>query len=330
MSRVPRALWLALAALALLAAGCLTGGGDPGEDVAPSDEDAPPSNRSNGSDDDGTDDDGTDENGSEDDGPDDNGTDGNDTQAKRHPPWASPEEASVRPGAVVETPTGSCTSNFVFTTPDNATVLVGVAAHCFAESPDAGDGCDADTGPLEPGVDARVAGASKPGTLVYSSWWTMQDANETSDEVCRYNDFALVVLDDADRASVSPAVEAFGGPTGLASAGDASSLDKVLFFGSSPTRPEGEATQANEGYLVGADGWRATMYAATPGVPGDSGSGVLTRDGQALGVLSTVIVAPFPGANGVVLLEPALDYAASHGTHAELATWEQLDEGTLP
>ena len=40
-------------------------------------------------------------------------------------------------------------------------------------------------------------------------------------------------------------------------------------------------------------GWSRTVYTVTPGIPGDSGSGFLNASGQAIGVLSTVAIAPY-------------------------------------
>lgn len=42
----------------------------------------------------------------------------------------------------------------------------------------------------------------------------------------------------------------------------------------------------------GAGGWTHTVYTATPGIPGDSGSGFMDAGGHALGILSTVAIAP--------------------------------------
>ena len=56
-------------------------------------------------------------------------------------------------------------------------------------------------------------------------------------------------------------------------------------------------------------GWTHTVYTATPGIPGDSGSGFLDKDGKALGTLSTVAIAPLAGSNGVGDLAKELAYA---------------------
>ena len=54
------------------------------------------------------------------------------------------------------------------------------------------------------------------------------------------------------------------------------------------------------------------MYTLTPGIPGDSGSAFLNSTGQALGVLSTLVIAPLPASNGVSDLASMLDYMRAH------------------
>ena len=60
------------------------------------------------------------------------------------------------------------------------------------------------------------------------------------------------------------------------------------------------------------NGWSHTVYTATPGIPGDSGSAFLNADGQAIGVLSTVAIAPLAGSNGVGDIGHELVYLNSH------------------
>ena len=51
----------------------------------------------------------------------------------------------------------------------------------------------------------------------------------------------------------------------------------------------------------------------TPGIPGDSGAAFLDASGKALGVLSTVAIAPLAGSNGVGDVGKELAYANSTG-----------------
>jgi S1-C subfamily serine protease len=54
------------------------------------------------------------------------------------------------------------------------------------------------------------------------------------------------------------------------------------------------------------------VYTASPGIPGDSGSAFLNPSGQAIGVLSTVAIAPLAGSNGVGDVGRELTYLNSH------------------
>jgi len=73
------------------------------------------------------------------------------------------------------------------------------------------------------------------------------------------------------------------------------------------------------------------MYFEGPGIPGDSGSGVMTADGAALGDVITVELAPEPASNNAANLAATLPYANDYlGYEVELVTWPMQDEGQLP
>ena len=63
------------------------------------------------------------------------------------------------------------------------------------------------------------------------------------------------------------------------------------------------------GDLQATGGWSQELYTVTPGIHGDSGSGFMDVNGNALGVLSTVEFAPLPAANGVGTLAKEIAYA---------------------
>ena len=68
----------------------------------------------------------------------------------------------------------------------------------------------------------------------------------------------------------------------------------------------------------------------TPGIPGDSGSAFLSADGRALGVLSTVALAPLAGSNGVGDVAKELAYLNSTGGFdVTLATGTEAFRGPL-
>lgn len=243
--------------------------------------------------------------------------------------WPALESAKVRPGVQVYAAGSQCTSNFVFTSPDNASVYVGVAAHCFRGAK-IGD-------PVE-------FGDGGTGRLAYSSWIAMGSdggdpttgANakcsiEKDQSVCDLNDFALVLVDEESEALVHPAMLHFGGPTALAPHADATLGTKVLTYGHSGLRAGIDPTNRHEGVVIAQDGWTTVTYTAPQGVPGDSGSGVLLGDGRALGILVTVHFTPMPGANGVTSLDLALAYAKEKTrVEVQLATWDLLSPGLVP
>jgi hypothetical protein len=55
------------------------------------------------------------------------------------------------------------------------------------------------------------------------------------------------------------------------------------------------------------------VYTVSPGIPGDSGSAFLDANGNALGVLSTLQIAPLAGGNGVGDVSREVAYARTHG-----------------
>ncbi|MEK6326549.1 MAG: hypothetical protein AABM66_03355 [Actinomycetota bacterium] len=73
-------------------------------------------------------------------------------------------------------------------------------------------------------------------------------------------------------------------------------------------------------------GWNHTVYTATPGIPGDSGSGFLNASGRAFGVLSTLEILPVAGSNGVGDLRKQLAYMRASSSFSGV----RLVPGTEP
>jgi hypothetical protein len=219
----------------------------------------------------------------------------------------------IHPGVMTFTDGAQCTSNFVFR--DGGGTYIGQAAHCAGTGgATETDGCDSGSLPL--GTPVEVDGASRPGTLAYSSWIAMQQAGESDEDACAYNDFALVRLDAADVGRVDPTVPGFGGPSGVGPNATAAELgDTVYSYQNSSLRGGVSKLSPKEGRVVQSEGngWSRTVYTATPGVPGDSGSGFMNESGEAIGTLSTLQVLPVAGSNGVSDLASELAYAQSHG-----------------
>ena len=116
----------------------------------------------------------------------------------------------------------------------------------------------------------------------------------------------------------------FGGPTGVGTAGGTGST--VYSYGNSELRggvtklsPKQGVVLQNEG-----NGWSHVVATLTPGIPGDSGSGFLNGSGGAIGILSTLQLAPLPATNGVGDLAKELAYMHANSSFGEV----QLVHGT--
>ncbi|HEX6148623.1 hypothetical protein [Nocardioides sp.] len=250
------------------------------------------------------------------------------------PTWAPADTAEITPGVQMYTAGAQCTANFVFS--DGAgNTYVGYAAHCAGtgEATDT-NGCDAASLPLGTRVTFTRGGslvtegtAVGEGTLAYSSWLTMQQQGESDENTCAYNDLALVKVDADDVSKVNPSIPFWGGPVAVSTAGSATG-DRVYSFGNSSLRGGIEQLSPKTGISLGVEGegWSHPVYTVTPGVPGDSGSAFLDAEGNALGTLSTLALAPLVGSNGVGDLHSELGYAQQHGGIAGL----QLVPGTEP
>lgn len=239
--------------------------------------------------------------------------------------WAPEGSATIHPGVMTFTNASSflngasqCTANFVFTDASGG-VYLGQAAHCSStgESTET-NGCTAKSLPLGTPiysgdlVNGGVQNGTLIGTLAYNSWLTMQKSGEKDANTCAYNDLALIEISTAQVGNVNPTVPFWGGPNGLA-AGVSATGERVFSYGNSILRLGISALSPKTGVSLGdqeeTGGWSQELYTATPGIPGDSGSGFLNASGNALGVLSTVELAPLPAANGVGTLAKELAYA---------------------
>lgn len=245
--------------------------------------------------------------------------------------WPNVDEASIRPGVNVAVVTaefsGSCTSNFLFRSPDNATLYLGLAAHCFGDVPT--------------GARVDVGAYTGAGKIVFNAWDHVGEGD-------RFDyDFGLVQLGHSVRAQVHPAVLHFGGPTAMADSAGVLPGAKVVTYGHSTQRPASDPDNPREGWVIkngGGDAATTTnqilVYTDHPGIQGDSGSGLMTAAGGALGVLSlgTVNQAPdqvenrdMPALNWYVALDRVLSVVeVNDGPVVELVTWPMLNGPELP
>jgi len=256
------------------------------------------------------------------------------TGATAAPAWAPAATSAIHPGVQMYTEGAQCTGNFVFTDA-TGTVYVGYAAHCAGTGgATETDGCDSGSLPLGTRVTFNTGGSLLDegtqvgtGTLAYSSWLTMQRPNEKNANTCAFNDLALVKVDSQFVDDVNPSVPFWGGPVGLDTNRTAAG-DRIYSYGNSSLRAGIEALSPKTGLSLGdaGGGWSHDVYTVTPGIPGDSGSGFMNANDRALGVLSTVQIAPLVGSNGVGDLAKELDYANQHSGLSGVT----LEPGTEP
>ncbi len=256
--------------------------------------------------------------------------------ASAAPSWAPAATAEIHPGTMMYTDGAQCTANFVYT--DGAgNVYVGYAAHCAGQGSSTDtNGCNTDSVPLGTRVDFTNDGnlASEGtivghGTLAYSSWITEHQLGTSDANTCAYNDLALVKVDAADVGKVNPSIPFWGGPTGIDTDGTQAG-DRVYTYGNSSLRaglsPLSPHTGISLGDAAADGGWSHPLYTVSPGVPGDSGSAFVSADGKAVGVLSTLGLAPLPASNNIGDLAKELAFAQAHSGISGL----QLVPGTEP
>ena len=236
--------------------------------------------------------------------------------------WAPASTAKIHPGTMMYTDGAQCTANFVFT--DGAGhVYVGYAAHCAGKgSATDTNGCQTASVPLGTKVDFSNDGNAATegtivghGTLAYSSWITEHRLKTKDANTCAYNDLALVRVNSADVGKVNPSVPFWGGPTGIDTNGLAAG-DQVWTYGNSSLRGGASPLSPHTGIGLGDDpadgGWSHPLYTVSPGIPGDSGSGFMSAGGKAVGVLSTIGLAPLPASNNIGDLAKELAWAKAH------------------
>jgi hypothetical protein len=174
----------------------------------------------------------------------------------------------VRPGAVVESDVGQCTFNFLFLGSDGNRYM-GTAGHCIlGSSPTGGDVGERTWAPGS-GPVARDASGSRIGEFAYA---ILQDPK----------DFSLIRLDPGVPAN--PQMCHFGGPTGTNTDQGAGAV-VLHHFGQGVG--VGAVLPARSAVAIGTPD-PDHVFAQGAVVPGDSGSGIISDDGRAVGVIVTV------------------------------------------
>ena len=164
-----------------------------------------------------------------------------------------------------------CTANFVFT--DGTSKYIGTARHCVD------------------GVGSRVAMQVDTTTVADIGTVTKHTPGDGEPG----EDFALIKIDAdvAQKWGVNPAIPVVGGPNGVYTG---CGPEGIKYYG------HGYAAAVAQGKPGGglATNWNNDGFGWTgTGLPGDSGSGVVTTNGQAAGDLTHLIVdlGDYPGSN---------------------------------
>jgi hypothetical protein len=173
----------------------------------------------------------------------------------------------VRPGAIVQSDAGQCTFNFLFQA-SNGARYIGTAGHCIlGESPIGGDVGEESWAPGT-GPVARDAAGNRIGEFSYA---ILQDPK----------DFALIRLDSGVNASAQMCH--FGGPTGT---NDDQPSSPVVLNHYGNGLGVGSVLPARSALALGMPD-PDHVFAEGAVVPGDSGSGIISDDGRAVGVIVT-------------------------------------------
>lgn len=197
----------------------------------------------------------------------------------------------VRPGALIESDKGLCTMNFLFQGSDGER-YIGTAGHCIiGESLLGGEEVGEFSGqdlanevaPLS--VEARDGNGDRIGDFAYAI--LTQEGGVT-------RDFSLVRLDAA--VGADPGMCHFGGPTGI-NADTPTSPVIMHHFGNGVLIGEVLPARTHLALHMSDPDEALAMGVA---LPGDSGSGVISDDGRAVGVLVTVGVNFGIGGPGII------------------------------
>ena len=209
----------------------------------------------------------------------------------------------VRPGSRLITKFGLCTSNFLFRAADG-TSYIGTAGHCIGTGQGGTGTANEKVWAPGSGPEAHDAEGRRIGEFAYG---TLQYPDRSGAATTYIKNFALIRLDPGIDAS--PEMCFFGGPHGLYTT-DAAGPLMLQYYGNGDI---GAVLPARSGVAQGTP-HPDHIYATGLARPGDGGSGVMTADGLALGILVT------SGPHGV---------GFSAGTEGPPAAYLENQQGTM-
>ncbi|MEI2670316.1 MAG: hypothetical protein R2693_03070 [Nocardioidaceae bacterium] len=235
-------------------------------------------------------------------------------------PYIPDPQRPIHPGTQVVTPFTVCTTNFVFTD-DTGALYLGYTAHCNPKEDNQTslNGCLMNPAPLGDRADFVVDKSANDsgtvvgsGTIVYSSWLAMHGEGQTDQTLCNNNDFALIKVDESDRAKVDPTVPHWGGPNTTEASGFPGWFQLMYGYLNSQYRTGNDASKPTTAMMFWPAPWNAFIYSFNFGIEHDSGAGYMDRSGRPVGTLTSLNFWP-PLSNTLVSLKQSIDYARSHG-----------------
>ncbi|MGH2786078.1 MAG: hypothetical protein ACRDJ1_12515 [Actinomycetota bacterium] len=196
----------------------------------------------------------------------------------------------VRPGALLESPIGFCTFNFLFKR--GTETFAGSAGHCALD-------------------ELKEDGVERTSNFVKGGW--VKDSQGTQIGSFAYAvldsakglDFSLVRLNAAGAAEANAQMCHFGGPTGMAAPGGLGSTYRQFGNGLGI----GELVPGRTYLGLTNDATTARLLGLT--APGDSGSGVIDAQGKAVGALVAIGLLGGPGQTIVSRLDVHLARAVA-------------------
>jgi hypothetical protein len=176
-------------------------------------------------------------------------------------------DCPIQPGALLGTPEGLCTMNFVFE--DGAGRLyIGTAGHCFDR-----EGQRAEAEPEPGSLLSMIDPLFEFGTAVHVEF------SEDEPSI----DFALIEIDPDQYGNVNPSMRFWGGPAGSTTADETSTGDPLLQYGYGAGFDLTPVTRPRIRVLMDDDAEHYTSQSAS--MFGDSGSPVLHEPtGKAHGI----------------------------------------------
>lgn len=222
----------------------------------------------------------------------------------------------IGPGSWIRMGESYCTGAFVLEDPTGALYLT-TAAHCTSH-----EGQTAEV--LENAVVAGIDAWEPFGTVV-ERWpgWNL--------------DAALIEIDPGMYDRVDPSVPGWGGPTGLFTESPSQDNPGVVHYGWGWATWYEHNTRCREGDA--SHGWTdTTWWGESFGGGGDSGSGVLTATGEALGILdwgrdvTPIAMGAFVSEElGGVRMDAVIDaFEAETGTSLSLVEGDSLNPICMP